>query len=750
MLFTTSILLIPGEKYDTLTTSDSGWFYDITVDISETNGMVENNPLSHAPYGHSVSLSDQGQPLLTAMLYKAVHAVNPDVTPMDVVRYWSPLLFALTLIPIFLIGKELGGDLAGCTAAFFASVLTGSIYWMKAGAFDREATQLILIAWTIYLTIKMSKARGLQTLRFGILSGLVLAIFALTWTGYEILIPVLIGWAAIVALSERLTYLPLMLGVGIVIGMYTAKLSYLLYAIVGALVLAVIMEVIFHKMSAKDLLYGIFKGIRSHLALLGGIATVFVAMTIAGTFIGVVSPYLWVNLPQTLLAYIGIGGGGGISFGRYAGEMAAPSSWSSVVDGFYAEKILTALVLVFMALALIKICWPRKQGETLKRWGLLMLPWLVILAGLVWPGSGQARFDRMWWPFMAVAAGIGVTVVVSSVKRLSWEPMTADWVKPFQKPVVIALCFSLAATPFIINAHTYAQGVTPPTEWHGYGLDEGLMDTFAWLRENTPENSVVAIEWSFGHLLTGTARRATVCDGGQTLGEIGKWENTEPSPPPDYIYTVSDSTGTFLNSSWTINGRRTDIQYLPTLTDDNELAFYLKTYRDNYGVRIDYVIFHQYQYSEAIWATRRGGVQTVTTSASTQGEQILFTFSDENVLFDPLWWGAYVERDEENLYLAGVVMVSFNQSGYLGRILNYNLIPDPEIPRVLWILMPDWVAAPTWDQTYAQLTAPTVYGLPILMRVFEGRGTTPDFMEVAYTSSNGLVKVMQINHENLP
>jgi len=771
MLFTTSILLIPGEKYDTLTTSDSGWFYDVAVGINNENGLIDNNPLSHAPYGHSVSLSDQGQPLMTVMLYKAIHAVAPGVTLMDVVRYWSPFLFALVLIPIFLIGKELGGDLAGCTAAFFASVLAGSIYWMKAGAFDREATQLILTAWIMYLTIKMSKARGWQTLKFGILSGLVLAIFALTWPGYEVLIPILLGWAALVVLSERLTYLPPTLGVGIIIGIYTAKLSYLLYAIVGALVLAVIMEMIFHKMSAKDLLYGIFKGIRSHLALIGGIGAVFVAMTVAVTFIGVASPYLWVGLTQTLFSYIGIGGGGGISFGRYAQEMKAPSSWSSVVDTFYVEKILTAIALILVVLALIKICWPRKRGEMLKRGELLMLPWLVILAGLVWPGSGQARFDRMWWPFVAVAAGAGVMVVVSLVKRMSRETMTAEWAGPLQKPVVIALCFSLAATPFIVNVHTYAQGVTSPPEWSVPGLDAGLMEAFTWLRENTPENSVVAIGWSYGHLLTGTAGRGTVCDGGQTTGENGKWENTEPSPPPDYIYYVQDSAAVYFNSSWTINGRRTDVQRFLRI-DKNEFQWYLNTYRENYGVKIDYMVSDYAEYCSA-WFDQL--LKKYASSRQAVGNTVVFGFDggQDNIVFDQSTGAVYREIDGviENLWGYSLIMVynnnmilydaygqvpfwySWQGDGYalhvnyvvgVGGRLGDRLFRQYQIPNTLEALT--IFIDEDMNPMGAGLTTLETQQLLMGIKVFENMLDDVNYLDVAFTSSNNLVKISKVYH----
>ena len=86
MLGTTVILLVPSRTYRTLTTSDSGFFYDIAVDIDNKNGFVENNNLSHAPYGLSVGDTDQGQPLMTVMLYRAVHAIDTNVGLMDVVQ----------------------------------------------------------------------------------------------------------------------------------------------------------------------------------------------------------------------------------------------------------------------------------------------------------------------------------------------------------------------------------------------------------------------------------------------------------------------------------------------------------------------------------------------------------------------------------------------------------------------------------------------------------------------------------------
>jgi hypothetical protein len=271
------------------------------------------------------------------------------------------------------------------------------------------------------------------------------------------------------------------------------------------------------------------------------------------------------------------------------------------------------------------------------------------------------------------------------------------------------------------------------------------MDSFHWLRENTPEDSVVAIEWSYGHLMTGVARRPTVVDGVESTGEVGKWENAVGPKPPDYVYTVKDSTGTFLDQNFTINGRRTDIQRLPGLGSDNEVQFYLKTYRDNYGVKIDYWVTHVYQVYDMIFGTLRGGTKS-SRSTSIVENFVSYSFQDENVYYDPVEGEAFVVNEGEKQYFAGVVFDYYTQGGEIGTPFNYNFRKTSQIPRVFWIFVPNWVSAPTYEQTVALQSGPYYYGPPLYTRIFGGTAPLPSFMSLAYTSSNGIVSVVKVHH----
>jgi hypothetical protein len=744
MAFTTSVLLIPGEKYprpenpefwpyNTLTTSDSGYFYGLAREIETNDGMVEYYPLSHAPGGIVVGPTDQGQPLLLVMLYRGVHAIDPSVTLMDVTRYWGPLLFALVLIPIFLIGRELAGNWGGCAAAFFAATLGSTIYWSKVGAFDRETIVMLFGAWVMFLVIRMFKARSWKgTLKFGILAGLVWGLFGLTW------------------------------GVGS---------FYLVPAVLGGLILVVFLDFLRRFLQERRSIKSkIFASIRVNLPLICGIIGMFGVLTLVLWMVGW-APLFWVGFARMILSYVGIGAAEGIPVRRYATEMAAPADWKDdVFNRFYMDEVLTNLFIVLALVAMTYLCWTRK------RQGLLVFPWLLVLAVMVWPGQGQSRFIRQWWPLVPVLAGVGVAALISIFRRFSSEHMLSEWSRHFHRPTVIALCVSLVATPFILNAYEIAEyRTTPPTEWHAIGLDEGLMHAFAWLSDNTSKNSVVAIEWSFGHLLTGTAGRGSVCDGIEDLRNLGEWENVTPIQPPDYICRVTvdeegRKTRVFLEDfvPWEArpHGRRSDIQYMFTL-DNDELADLLSLYWKEYGVKIDYLIWHVAVDQGPVWAAITPQVEDfiVETRSVTELELgvFRFDFDGENIVADFNTDEVYRQEGATKQYLAGYIF-SMEVKDENGNVFHVRTDKEgrrlPADLRHLWdatvretLVVYSEIVTVDGREVFT-IKGGARYQLPVKPTVgtLIGQGNFDDipYLEDRYTSANGLVKILEVIHENLP
>ncbi len=733
MAFTTSVLLIPGEKYDTLTSSDSGFFYGVAREIDVSDGMVEKYSLSHAPTGKEVSLSNQGQPLILVILYRGLHAVDPEIELMDVARYWGPFIFALTLIPIFLIGRELAGNWGGCASAFFLSVLGSSIYWAKVGSFDREIIQLFLGAWTIFLVIRMFKTRGWVSLKFGILTGLVYSLFGLSWgSGFLYLSPVIVGGLSLVIIYDFLERL-----FGGSEGSIEGK---------------------------------IWATISKNKFLIGGTVAVFGTVILVVVGLGDESPLFWAGFVQRVLGFVGIGVGGAAVWNtRFASEMAKPGDLSKTFSKFYTNGFLTYTILILLVLALLMIVYHVIRSR--KRWELFVFPWFTVVIALVWPGAGQARFERLWWPMVPVLAGVGVATLVLLFRRFSFELAVQDWVRPLHKPVLFAFLGALLMTPFIQNAYAIADSTTPPTEWHARGLDEGFMEAFDWL-DNTPENTVVSIQWSFGHLLTGALGRSTVTDGAQTVAEVGTWENKEGViKPPDYIYVVRNNTryiyGIDISAiQYEVNGRRIDVARFPTM-DENEFQWLVSTYRDNYDCRIDYIIFsydeyynaqqsYQWRYQEEI-ADKLWEAETLASIESPhlwrpEDSNWVFDFGEnrENIVLDLEAQNVYLRTGSVQEYLDSYAILVLDNGGGLLGFGAYYPYSDPDIQEtlVINITQEGGIMSARLIESASQLIATIEVPISLGIAVFDSWywSLIPEYLEVVYTSSNGLVKVIKVYH----
>ncbi|MGQ9788423.1 MAG: STT3 domain-containing protein [Candidatus Hadarchaeaceae archaeon] len=702
MFLSTSILLVPGEEHNTLTTSDSGWVYNIAVEILQKGTLVDNNPLSHAPYGLPVSFNEQLQPLLAVMLYNGVHAIDPSVTLMDVIRIWAPLIFALSLIPIFLIGRELAGDTAGAAAVFFAATMTNTIYWMKLGSFDRDCLVNLLTLTAAFFTIKIFKASKGDFLRYAILAGLSFGLFSLTWAGSLYFIAVPVG-GILLLISVR----------------FLERLVRRFSDVFGALT----------------------SSLRDHLWPIAGVAIMLALMSAIYVILGKQRPDFWVGYFQMLLGYIGIGAGGGVTLPIYATEAQPAGPITETLGLFYTDTILTVFMVLMFALALANFARSRKN------WEILIIAWLIILIAMVYPGVGPARFVRQWWPLVPVLTGVGFAVLLRLIRRTYSSP-SLSWLKEVENPIAVTALIVIFVSPFVLNAYSYAGATLPPPEWYGQkGLDQGLVEASNWIRMNTPENSVVAVEWSYGHLVTAVSRRPSVVDGAEILGEAGKWEDVPGVKPPDYIYLVEGSTGKFLNRHYAINGRRIDIQRFPGL-DTDEVAFYLETYRDNYDVKIDYFILHVYQIY--------GVLQTVTSDSgessrqvSVENNSLIFQFAGENVVYDIDGTRAFVRGDAGDRYCAGVVIFYYNQSGEIVSF-RYNFEENVQVPRVLRLYLPGWTTTPSLDQIVAVLGGPYYNSPPLYTRIYGGLAPLPDYMSLAYLSSNGTAAVLKVNHAPSP
>jgi hypothetical protein len=739
--------LLPTSKFQGPTTSDAGWFFGLTEDIVNNNGMEDRYMLSHPPQGQSTGVSVQGQPVIAAILYKGLSAINPNITVEDVTRYLPPIFFILMIIPVFLIGRELFGDIGGCAAAFFLSIMacapgtTSPVYWAKVGAFDHDVLDIMLAAWTIFLTIKLFKAPRESILKFSVIGGLVYGVLGFVWGGGYLYLAVIIFAALIlVILNESFTHKrggwglkaiwdsicrnsQLIFGTSVMLSI--APLVIWLIGGGSNLPLMLAFAAI-----AAFVLAGRYFGIKGIIAVIAvACVGVFFVRTSLISFVSGALEFIGLRTPSVTLP-------------RYASEMSPAGAWGEALSGYYGAGLLTTIVFLLVAVALAKIIYTRKRGE------LLLLPWLLVLFLLA---RAQLRFLRQWWPILAVLAGVGAASIVIGLKRLSISSFgpSIEAINPIRRPIAIALIICLVATPYIINARAQAENTGPPI---GNILQEGIMDAALWAKENTPDNSIFAIQWSYGHLFTATARRPSVVDGTETTGFEGEWENTATIRPPDYIYRVVD------HEAQEIGGRRPDVQRLVSEVGEDEFRQIINTYRDNYNCKIDYVIFDASGYSYGRdwldWAPANmllSAVRRATLSSwSSEAQSYVFNFGEnrENVVLDIQTIQVYLRTGDLSETLDGYAVFTLNAEGTgISNFGGFNPPSStPDLPESLLIFLDEnsqIVGAWLVESVSAEISAlPT----PMSVRIFEGDVGDIGYLRIAYTSSNGWIKVVQINY----
>jgi hypothetical protein len=738
--------LLPTSKFQGPTTSDAGWFFGLTEDIVNNNGMGDRYMLSHPPQGQSTGVSVQGQPVIAAMLSKGLSAINPNITVEDVTRYLPPIFFILMIIPVFLIGRELFGDIGGCAAAFFLAIMacapgtTSPVYWAKVGAFDHDVLDIMLAAWTIFLTIKLFKAPRESILKFSIIGGLVYGVLGFVWGGGYLYLAVIIFVALIlVILNESFTHKrggwglkaiwdsicrhsQLMFGTSVMLSIAPLIIwligggpnlpLMLAFATIAALVLA-----------------GRYFGIKGIIAV--------IAVACVGVFFVRTS---LINFVSGALEFIGLRAPS-VTLPTYASEMSPAGAWGEALSGYYGAGLLTTIVFLLVAVALIKIIYTRKRGE------LLLLPWLLVLFLLA---RAQLRFLRQWWPILAVLAGVGAASIVIGLKRLSISSFgpSIEAINPIRRPIAIAVIICLIATPYIINARAQAENTGPPI---GDILQEGIVDAACWAKENTPDNSIFAIQWSYGHLFTATARRPSVVDGTEIIGFEGEWENTATIRPPDYIYRVVD------NEAQEIGGRRPDVQRLVSEVGEDEFRQIINTYRDNYNCKIDYVIFDASGYSYGTdwlnWMPANmllNAVRIATTDTwISEDQNYVFDLGEnrENVVLDTQTMQVSLRTGDLPKTLDGYAVFTLNADGTISSFGGFSPPSStPDIPESLLILLDEnsqILGALLVESVSAEISAlPT----PMSVRIFNGDIEDISYLRIAYTSSNGYIIVVQINY----
>lgn len=513
LLVATSLRIMPLRWGFFLSEFDPYFQYRI-ADYVVKNGYAAwfrwHDNMSWFPYGRDVYTSAFPALGFTAAgVYTFLRIMGLNVTVMDVCIIFPVVMGVLTIVAIYLLGKDLWGRSVGLFAALFLAINGSHISRTSLGFFDDETIGVfsMILIFLLYLRAMSPQRTTKSALGHGIVSGLMLAYLSWGWGAFRYPMALIYLFTALMILLKR--YNPNMLIAYVATyGIQLAAVTQLPYlgtrfltewttlAIFGVLAFLVSAEVA-RRVTTTHMKLLVFAGMGGILGAAflilwyQGIATPLVAK-----FLAVMDPTRRLDMPLV--------------------ESVAehrPATWASFFHESGVLLFLSIFGFVFAAqrrrdndifLMLFGLSSIYFAGS-LVRLTLILAPAISILAGVTMaelskPSADIARetviFPRRKIRF-ATRVGKEFGVAILLVLILVILPTFARVTTQAYSPATIATS-SFPTTPKAGEEQNYQ-------DW---------LQALSWMRDNLPKDAVVFSWWDYGYWITTLAEKRTLADNG--------------------------------------------------------------------------------------------------------------------------------------------------------------------------------------------------------------------------------------------
>jgi len=460
------------------------------------------------PFGRDVGRTAfPGLPFFAAFIYHSLHGLGIELNPLELAAFIPPLLSMVAIVFAYLLGRELGGKPAGLFSAFLLALSRAHVERSLLGWFDDECIgiPLMLIGIWAYIQAIKDERSWKGSIAYSIVSGFSLGYLSASWG----------------AAKFPLTYIPLITVILALLGRYRRRLltsfalTFAIYAAISVMVPKLGIRYLFE----TTLLSGfaaliILISFELSRMLPGGrhvrrLPYYVVGVGIAG-FIALIALGL-ANLP-------------GLKF--FSVVVPTLRSRLPIVISVAENQISTWAIMfsdagfqLLLALFGFYYALRRRADED------LILSGYAILT--IYFSSTMVRLSTIMAPMVAVMAGFGVTEIIEGFSRnLKLLTRAKAKVRPISIEYYVLtplLIVGLLTVNFIPSAYGFRysisaidSGYTPQTIVSAstplrMKLDAWL-NALEWMRNNLPEDAVVACWWDYGYWVTILGNRTSIVD----------------------------------------------------------------------------------------------------------------------------------------------------------------------------------------------------------------------------------------------
>jgi len=517
--------------------------FDPFFNYRATQFMVENglpaylewhDDLSWHPYGRDVSATSQVMLHTTGTMLYQVFGMGTSLYDFTI---WFPVVIgSLTTIVIFALVRTIGGTTAGLFASLFFAVspiiiIRGSIGWYKS-----EPLGLFFGLLAVYLLLSGIKSdKGKVSLAKIAGGGILLAFGLASWGGIQFFIlpigilflalPFLrkdnkfIIWTSVVFASVFLLVTISFERTGIA---FISSLSgFFLVGCTAFLIACVIIRRIGNTQ------------LRNGLALLGGAIIAGIAIVSSGV----------ISLPS--FRYLNAGNPFLITSDLLTDSVSEHAT-TTIDISFYFFSIL----MVFAGIG-AWLLFQKKVNRSLKIKGEMAAFALIIGFLGIYFSSAFVRLEVFGAISVIVLSSIGVSILISKILK-GEHKATSVVTKISFLAIIVALLVVPMVYPEKANWANSNAG-TPVTILNG-GTNLNIstndwLDAMQWLKENTPEDAVIASWWDYGYWISTLGERKTLADNSTVLDwQIRKLASMYMSTPDHAWQILTSDTETDVGS----------------------------------------------------------------------------------------------------------------------------------------------------------------------------------------------------------
>ncbi len=504
-----AIRMVPT-KYGTIMDPDAFFMFRMARNVVEKGYFPSWDNLGWQPVGRPLHASMPLLPFSIAYTYMIVKNLGVETT----LNSWTivfPVIFgSLSIFPAYMIGKELRDDLTGILAAFLLATIPEYLNRTMGGVADKECLALTLMLFGFVFFFKMLKDTKMEkSLVKALGTGLFFGLVALTWGGFTYILLLLTAFYGVMVFLDITELVDI--GDNVIIGSIVVSISMVIIGNTIANWGTSNPFILIHILSVLALVFYFalcrLMVRRAIVTRKNGIAIFLIAVALAGSFpfvgssLGIIDFKVARKFIILLNPFETPETGMHVTVQEYAKPTV--SDWFSRYS-FYP----------FLALAGVIYCLSRRKLQDI----------LLIL----WAGSGfyaglsAIRSTMLFTPALCLLSAFATREFISILSRgRSIRSLVASKSKSARELARNELTMAKVGAPLAIL--TVLLIVSPSlilglqlVRGRGPVLGQGWYDALTWMKRETPEDSIVASWWDYGHWITSVAERRCVTDGATT------------------------------------------------------------------------------------------------------------------------------------------------------------------------------------------------------------------------------------------